>query len=793
MQLGADANSPIIAWAYVSSIAKSFPIMPQKPQLSLLAFFTGIWGGCYLETLPGIGWLGIAMLPGLVLRQWLVCRLFLAVMTGMAWLVIYTSVWGMHDLPAALEGETLDVTGVVTSIPQPDALRTRFDFQIQQVIGSEWQGTVRLNWYRTRVALKAGQQWKLKVKLKRRHGFSNPGGFDYEAWLFQQGIAATGYVRQPASAAMLGHRVSIDYLRQALSNRLLNILPDNAAKGMIITLVTGDRQYMRPAQWQVLSRTGTLHLMAISGLHIGLVFGWFYVLGKWLWRRSARLCSLRPAQDAALLAGWFAALVYAALAGFALPTQRALIMLSVLVFVLLTRRCTDHLNILLLALVVVIVIDPYSVLSAAFWLSFMAVAVIFLYLRHRPEDVGQARQLIHIQFVIALGLLPLSLVFFQQQSLVAPLANLLAVPFAGLVIVPLSLLGSLLHIIGLDSQAWVLWLASQAMQQLWWLLEVFNAGNVSVWVLPQPPFYLVVLAGLGVVILFSRSGWRWRLLGVSLLLSVLLPVNRWTAGAGFQVDFLDVGQGLAIVVRTANYVMLYDTGFRANARFDVGQQVIVPYLRHQGIRRLDKIVLSHDDKDHVGGFSAVAREIEVGRVMQMPGSVLDLPQDSSTCMAGEQWQWDGVQFDVLYPFDKPLTRGNNRSCVIRISQGMHSVLLTGDIEAEAERQLSRYYADRLQSHVVSSPHHGSATSSTTEFIQHLDAAHVVHSAGYRNRFGFPRPDVVQRYRQAGVRQWHNDMHGMVRFVFFPQQEKPWIQTYRQTQKRFWRSVSADFK
>lgn len=757
-------------------------------QMSLLAFFTGIWWGCQLPELPDMWPLLILFLTGLLLPAWWVWRMITAAVAGLLWLSVYTHIWAPAGLPADLEGQTLEVQGIITSIPQRNRLYSRIDFQINRMTGGQdhWRGKVRLNWYKATTQLAAGQQWQLKVKLKRPHGFSNPGGFDYEAWLFQQGIAATGYVREAKTATLLGQRTTLNLLRQSLSEKIYKVLPENDMRGMLIALVVGDRQYISPEQWQALTRTGTIHLMAISGLHIGLVFGWLYFIGKWLWCRSARFCSLYPAQDAALIAGLLAATVYATLAGFSLPTQRALVMLSIIVCSLIARRATSNINILLLALIAVLLIDPFAVLSAAFWLSFIAVAMIFLYLRRQSSHESKLRHMVKIQFVIALGLAPVTLVLFQQLSLIAPVVNLVAVPVAGLLVVPLALTGALVLSIGLDPAAMILTLSSQVMQWLWQLIETMSQSDLSVLTFPQPSLYMVILSLLGVALLISVRAWYWRILATGLIALLFIPYSRWTDGADFQVDFLDVGQGLAIVVKTREHVMLYDTGFRANIRFDIGRQVIVPYLRHAGINHLDLVVLSHDDRDHVGGFNAVAGEISIGEVMFMPGTALAYPTKSSICQSGRQWLWDDVQFAVLYPLDEILKSENNRSCVIRISRGRHAVLLTGDIEAEAERQLSLKYGSKLNSTVMSSPHHGSATSSTMALLESVAARHVVHSAGYRNRFGFPHIEVRQRYEKQNTRQWRNDKHGMVRFTFFRGRAEPEIIAYRQTQDRFWR-------
>ena len=766
-------------------------------RFSGVTFLLGIFSASYLPVFPSTlhYWAAVVFLiivAGFTRNPW--WRLPGMFIFGGLWLTFYLQLTAPAQLPSSLDSREVVVTGKVVSIPQNNGRRSRFDFLIQQVNDSEeqWQGKVRLSWYETQHELIAGQQWRLRVKLKPVHGFSNPGGFDYEAWMVARGVSATGYVRKADSATLLGHTPGLDTLRQKISREILRQLPDGAHAGLLVALSTGDRQYIEPAQWQVMTRTGTVHLMAISGLHIGLIYGLFYWLGRTLWRSSARLCTRYPAQDFAVVLGLLAALVYAAMAGFAIPTQRALIMLAVIAMALLSRRMTSPLDILQAALLVVLLIDPLAIISAGFWLSFAAVAIILMTLDRQPDRQAAPAwsRLMKIQWVLAIGLLPLTSLFFSQVSLVAPVTNLLAVPWTGLLIVPLSLAGAVLTWFSPFLAEVFLNLADWLMQWLWAVLAVASDSPYAV-MHPASPGILALVAGIAgllMVILLRRNALR--LAGLVMLTPLLLSASTTLKNSEYQVDFLDVGQGLAVVVRTAEHTLLFDAGFSNDSGFDIGQRVILPYLWHQGIRKLDHVVLSHDDRDHVGGFDSIAREFSPTQLTVMPGSrYLDSGLASTACRAGQQWQWDGVNFEFLHPGEDPGGKDNNRSCVLRISSPGGSVLLTGDIERSIEQLLVRQFPKRLDADILLAPHHGSATSSSAAFIRAVRPLEVVYTAGFRNRFGFPKASVRQRYEEAGVRQWNTSDTGMLRYRFKDRAGDHSRSIYREQTRRLWHSYT----
>lgn len=693
------------------------------------------------------------------------------IITGQLWALAYLLGQLSGELPDRMDSRMVEVSGEIVSVPVVREKSTRFDFLVDPVLfrGEQWSGKVTLSWYHPDRKIRAGQRWRFMVKLKPVHGFANPGGFDYESWLYQKGISATGYVRNEPHPQLLGQGLSIDSLRQSLSETVFRLNRQGEFSGILAALVSGNRSGISSEQWTVLSRTGTLHLMAISGLHIGLVFGLFYLFAGRLWRLSPRLCLLRPAQDISVVAGLIAAAGYAALAGMSIPTQRALIMLLVVGYVQLARRSTTPLDVLQMALLLVLLFDPVAVLSAGFWLSFVAVMVIYLALSGTQKVQRSLSATIigvfKIQWVISLGLLPVTAMLFHQVSIASPLMNLVAVPVVSLIVVPGTLLAAL-------ASQWfplvaeLLFLVTDStLDMLWMLLETVSEYQHAMLPVAHHALWMnaLLILGCGLVILGKR--WLQRFGGVILMFPLLIGASRPVDQGSFRVDILDVGQGLSVVVRTAHHVLLYDAGFSNHRGFDLGERVVIPYLRHEGVRAIDRAILSHDDSDHIGGFDSVRDKMPTDDVLVMPGSVYQERYAARACNAGQNWSWDGVGFQVLVAAPEYFSNENNRSCVLKVSSRAGSVLLTGDIENQAEIGLIQHYADELESDILLAPHHGSATSSSADFIAHVNPREVVFSSGFRNRFGFPDPDVSRRYELAGVRQWTTSMTGMIRYEF----------------------------
>lgn len=738
----------MLSWmiAWLAGIFSLFQL--SKPPDPVLLFL--IW-------LPGIG----LLYPSALRRFAPLSLLFSA---GFTWAAL--SAW-LHLYPGLapdLEGVPLQLSGTIASLPQREGRILRFVLSVELAQRNDGKPVmlpkrVRLAWYGKRSPeLIPGERWQLQVKLKRPWSMRNPGSFDFEEWLFQQGIRATGYVREGKDnhrlAAASGYPVL--RLRYAIRQAIAEQLGDHPMRGIITALAIGERGAISDEQWDVLLASGTNHLVAISGLHVGLVAGLIYLLTLRLWRLCARCCERLPAPRAAALVALLAALCYAALAGFSIPTQRALLMLVIVLGAVWWRRPIERGRVLLLALWAVTALDPASILSAGFWLSFAAVSWILYGMGGRLETTGLWWRWGRVQLLVALGLLPLLLLFFQQGSLSAPLANLLAVPWVSLLVVPLTLTGVLLLGLWPTAGGALLTLAATLMGWLWPLLHWLSE---AIPVLPLATSgWMVLPAMAGLLWLLAPRGWPLRSMGVILLLPLLLRQPDAPEQGGARLTLLDVGQGLAAVVQTHRHTLLFDTGPAFASGFDTGDAVVVPFLRQTGIGRIDTLVVSHGNSDHAGGLASVMKQIAVDRLLADAEVAAGLT-DAEPCVRGLSWQWDGVNFRILHP-DSAVQSGdeNNHSCVLRVSVGDHALLLTADIEAGGERELLDS-GENLRADLLVVPHHGSKSSSSADFLDAVQPQWALFSVGYRNRYGFPHPEVVTRYADRGIQSDRTDAAG----------------------------------
>ncbi|WP_153111418.1 DNA internalization-related competence protein ComEC/Rec2 [Propionivibrio limicola] len=715
-------------------------------------------------------------------------------------------------LPEFSEMRDIQVTGVIAALPQRFERGERFEFDVESVNTPDVLVPQRifLSWYHgwdepesvagdgrdesevvdpvEARAVRPGERWDFTVRLKRPHGNANPHGFDYEARLLERSIRATGTIRarapmQKREAFVWRPAYVVERLRDTLRSRFFSELPGAPYVGVLAALAIGDQRGIPAAQWQVFNRTGIAHLVSISGLHVTMIAGLFAALINWLWRYSEWTMHRWPAQKAAVVAGALAAFLYALLAGFEVPAQRTFYMLFVVALALLSNRHLGVSRVLALALFTVLLIDPWAILVTGFWLSFGAVAVLFYVSTARvggSADARGVRELIAqwgaMQWAVTIGSLPLLLFFFQQFSLVSPLANAVAIPVISFVVTPLALVYAVLPwppLLHFDH-----WLMTLLME----LLDTL--ATWPLWQQPVPPLWALIVAALGVVWLLLPRGFPARWIGCFLLLPALfLPPPRPPSGEAW-VDVLDVGQGLAVAVRTAGHTLLYDTGPLYSAESSAGQRVVVPYLRALGVQRLDALVVSHRDKDHSGGVAAIREALAVDHIIS---SMTEL--DGERCVAGQRWEWDGVRFMILHPdagdysaTGKKTPKPNNLSCVLRIENGRGSVLLAADIETADEKAVIARFGGQLHSDVLQVAHHGGRGSSSEEFIAAVAPAHAVFSAGYRNSFRHPRPEVLERYKSS--RHWRTDQDGAVRIVLNAGQA-PGVTGWRQESRRYW--------
>jgi len=756
--------------------------------LSVLSFLTGIIILQQLVVLPDSVWLLFSIIllpfcyifPAFRLLFWSLAGFVLA--WGQAWLLY------QHNLPASMEGKNIKITGEILSVPEILPKRSKFLFKVHTAESEqgEWTrpGKISLSWYHSKQELKPGQVWQFTVRLKRPNGFMNPAGFDYEAWLFQQGINAVGYIRKASDNQLLTTNWNFQRIRQHIRKKLTDSLWHAEHKGIMFALGLGMRDSIDQQQWDILQRTGTSHLIAISGLHIGLVAGFCFFIARFVWLRIPRLALLYPAPKLAAIFAMTGAVFYAFLAGFAIPTQRALIMVSFVMLAILTDRTGKPARIMGLSLFFVLLLDTTSVLSPGFWLSFSAVAVLLFGMTGRLKSQRGWRSWGKAQWIVTIGLLPLTLYVFQKTSLISPVANMLAIPWVSFVIVPLLLLGTISLMLFEPLGDLLLSLCHSLLKPMHYMLSWLSDLPFSLWVQHSPPLWVIICAALAATLLLSPAGLPVKRIGLVLILPVFLVIPTAVPDSGLRFTVLDVGQGLASVIETRNHVIVFDSGPRFSDRFDTGDSVVIPYLRQQGVSKVDLLVISHGDNDHSGGAFSLNGQIDVMRIVSGEPEKL-FPLEAGQCKQGMEWEWDGVKFSFLHPVEDKRFKKNDRSCVLKVISANGSILLTGDIHKKSERHLVKTAPSEIQADILVAPHHGSKTSSHTDFIDKVKPGYVIFPVGYRNRFKHPRPEVVKRYDLLGAEIYDSSSHGAIQFLLDGKSGISRPLTYRQANSHHW--------
>ncbi|UNK59163.1 DNA internalization-related competence protein ComEC/Rec2 [Pseudoxanthomonas daejeonensis] len=691
-----------------------------------------------------------------------------ALLAGAGWAALGAG-WALAGwLPPELEGREVGLSGRVLDLPQHEVRRTRFQFVVDadDSVPPPLRGRrLQLAWYDDfgareagpRMALQPGSRWQFQARLRAPRGLANPGGFDAGRHALAQRIAATGYVRSPHLARELAPAAGIDAWRDAMAGRIAGSVPSSSSR-FVRALALGDTRGLADTDWETLRAVGLTHLVAISGFHVGLVAGfaaWLAMAAWWLWPALGRRW---PRPQAAAVAAVLGAAGYAAVAGFALPTVRTALMIAVVAAARLVRRPLDAWQALALALLAMLLVDPLAVLQSGFWLSFAGVAWLVWCLPAQGGERHLLRDFFAAQGVATLGLLPLGAVLFLQASLAGPVANLLAVPWWSLVVVPLSLLGTALEALHAGAGTWAWRLAATCFEPSWAVFERMAASPFALVWLPEGRAWALPLALLGAFWWLLPRGLPGRPLALLLWLPLLWPPRDLPAPGAVELNVIDVGQGLSVLVRTRNHALLYDAGPAIRDGYDAGERAVLPALRALGVSSLDRVVLSHADQDHAGGWPAVQRGMPVS-VSLAPARAPVAAQGA--CEAGRRWSWDGVEFAFLHPPVHFPYLGNEASCVLRIASLHGAVLLPGDIGEVVERRLLRE-PGLLRADVVLVPHHGSGGSSSAAFIAATGARVAVVAAGHGNRFGHPRPEVVRRWQRQGAEVLATSHSGAIR-------------------------------
>lgn len=648
-----------------------------------------------------------------------------------------------------------NINGTIISMPAHDLSGTHFDFKTKQ-------DTIRLTWNKS-PPLQVGDEYNLFVKLKRIHGAHSPGALNMESLALSKELVATGSVIGKKQQFIKHHLfyAPVESWRQSIRDQLIRILPKSNTANWLLALTVGDRNAPQE-QWKILSATGTNHLMAIAGLHIGLVAGFIYMLVNFLWRRHIDLIQHIPAHIAASTASLLTAWIYSAMAGFSLPTQRACWMITCTLGAILVRRQLPAWHAWSLAMLIVLIVNPHQILSPSFWLSFGTLALIIFGMYGRLSPAGIWWHWGRVQWVIGFGLIPFSLLFFQETSLISFIANSIAIPWLAFLILPFCLLSVCMLSFSTMAASINLWLADQSLSLLWLMLTWF--AHLPLAIHAQAISYSVFFATtFACILLLLPIGTPGKWLGFLWFLPLLTQHPATPKTNEFWVTILDVGQGLSVLVQTEKHNLLYDAGPNMGS-LDAGENIVKPYLIYQGIKIIDSMIISHGDNDHIGGAGAVMRHFPIHHILT---SAIDKIPDHRTelCITGQTWQWDGVTFSMLYPDPGILKPGNDSSCVLKISNGKYHVLLTGDIEKFAEDQLLNRRPQLLKADLITAPHHGSKTSSQLQFIQAIKPRYVVFATGYQNRYGFPHALTINHYQQEGVLMQNTVETGTLQFKF----------------------------
>lgn len=748
----------------------------------------------------------IVALPGAKKSARIVACLAAGVAAGIGWASWQAAAVLDARLPQAREGEVMIVEGVVRSIQVHadgamsfvlDVAELPWRASAGQLPGARWR--LRLGSWQP-IAAAPGESWRFMVKLKRPHASFNPGVADFGRYLLGERVVASGYLREDAGNIRLSAASGWMAWRALLLASALPLLGAGAgdiagddatrfARAVLPALIVDERSLLTGAQWRVLANTGTAHLVAISGLHVALLWGAVLWLGGFLLRRRPGTLRYRVA---AVLPALLVAAGYAALAGMPLPAARATIMLAVASLFLVANGAVPAWRVLLAATVAVLLLDPLAVHATGFWLSYGAVAVLLLLndIRHRPPQVAGGATIlagamvgVRMQTLLSVLLAPLLIALFGAASSSSVIANLPAIPLVNLLALPPGLAGFVLSPIWPAGANFCIDLAVTALSVLWQILAWIDA---AAWFAPVRAHgatdtgVVAMLLALVLLICARTAALRW---AAVLLLVLAWPVAVRVPPGAADLCVLDVGQGLAVTMRTAHHALLYDAGPAWGADGDAGNAIVLPAARALGIDRLDTLVLSHDDLDHVGGAASVIaaltpREVIVGdpRTRSLVGG------PAVHCDVARRWQIDGI--DLLLLPGAQRGADNDRSCVLRIAAGGHAVLVPGDITRQRELQLSEQWGELLAADVLIAPHHGSRSSTTQTFLYRVAPAHVVFSTGYRNRFGHPHPQVVASIRRQGAAMHNTATDGALCLRLSPA-DPPVPVAARTVRHRFW--------
>ena len=744
------------------------------------------------STLPSLIWLLALPIIVAIMVYFPRARSICMVLLGLFWAFIAANQLLLPKLDASLEGQDIELIGDIQELTHNHPGYTKF---ILNVHSANWQNQsveiprkLVLSWYSNWQVLKRNQYCELTVRLKRHWRYANSGSTDIEKSMFLNAVGARGYVRAGHCEAEIEVSNVNTSLRSYLIQKYESIEHQFRNKEMMLALTFGERGQLSDQQWNNLRETGTVHLVAISGLHLSIISAFVFMCMNYLLKHSVFICDRFPACKIAALSAIIMAVLYAYLADFTLPTQRALVMVSVaLMAVYFGIPIASHV-VFAVALFAILIMDPHAVLTASFWMSFTAVFFILLINKYSAPEESNLSKTLKVQVYLGLALLPISFWVFQTGSIIAPLVNLLAVPYVSLLVLPFLLLAQLLFFLNIAWAENLLQLSDYLFDGLWWLIAFFAELPLSALEF-QPSFLGVLAFELGLILWIIGRYFPMRILALPMFLAIALHNVYKMSSDEMQLTVLDVGQGLSLILKTQHHSFIYDTGPSYASGFNTGDMVVLPYLKNKNIHRIDKLIVSHSDNDHAGSVNTILKGIEVSELVV--GEKIELEQDvqisTRLCVQGDEWQWDGVVFKVLHPPRNWHSNDNNHSCVIHVMHRAGSVLITGDIEAIVEKQLVEQYGDNLRSDVLIAPHHGSKSSSSRRFLARVRPQMAIFSVGYRNRYGFPHANIVSRYEEIDSEHMTTASEGAILIQFDAQDGIRKEPGFRHRTQRYWHS------
>ncbi len=674
--------------------------------------------------------------------------MFFCFCLGMTWADVRFQLFSEAQISQKMLNHPIDMLAEIITLPEHTSHGQRFIVLTKTLDGHALHRKILLSTYELNSNFQVGDLRQWHVKLTAPHGLHNPEEFDYEGWLFYQGIEAKGYTLAHTTTQLISHYQNFfwDAWRARIQRCIMQSVKNHDEAAILSALAVGYRGEMDETLWTVFQNTGTNHLIAIAGLHIGFVAFFIYALSFLLWRISYPLLRFVPAQIIAGIIALLFSVFYSLLAGLTLPTERALTMFLLLVVGDLFHRKTTLCHKACIAIWIILLLDPGVLLSQSFWLSFLAITSIGYIFEGRHQSATKIKQWSKAQAGIFLGILPITLWFFQKISWVSLIANAIAIPWVGFCIVPLSFVASIISLINASLGEKLFFGCSLLLHPLWLYLKWLAFLHFAIWNHGFSNAWMFLASVIAVAIILMPRGLPGRWLSIIWILPFICARGLFPPSHEIWLTLLDVGQGLAVVVATSHHVLLFDAGPRFPEGFDAGSSVIFPYLLQLQHPSIDVAVISHGDNDHIGGIWSLLKLTNIKQIMtSVPQKFSAMKIKVQPCYQGESWQWDGITFEMLNPPLGQAYAGNNSSCVLKIGNGKQSILLTGDIEKKAENYLLLSEAQKLAATVLIVPHHGSATSSSLGFIQAIHPRYALFGVGYHNRYRFPASAVLKRY------------------------------------------------